>query len=224
MNSELYKKIKSYLESGESVAVNIFHHHKGNELFLDKDNYQTDYDFFREQFDEWWDGENGFLQVLIENEAYADSVNVRFELDGKSLLANINFTCSDINDYAEPEHYKDEIITPLLRSTLENKIKLGESIFDEENIEFYIEYDNGSFRIFQIFYRDPVTFDDQKIKLTKSETEILKKEISGIIDDWSGPFFGSNELSREVTISIEPECAFNCTDFVNYSFKIELTE
>ena len=86
MNSELYKKIKSYLESGESVAVDIFHHHKGNQLFLDKDNYQTDYDFFRKQFDEWWDGENGFLQVLIENEAYADSVNVRFELDGKVFL------------------------------------------------------------------------------------------------------------------------------------------
>lgn len=215
MNIKLFNKIKSYLEQGNSVEVYFGPHHKGCDVTIDKNKYQDDYNFFDDHFGTWWYDDNGLCDMLNANDAYGDSIEVKFELNDKSLLANVTLNCSDSSSlWGDTQHNKSEITTALIVSTLTNKLKLSESIFDEELIEFNIDY-SGRFDVFEIFY------DEQKIKLTNSETEVLKSEISKIIEDWAGPFFGENELGHEINICIEPYANFSCTDMVMYRFKIE---
>jgi hypothetical protein len=216
MNIKLFNKIKRYLDIGKPVEVSFYPNHKGCEIFLEKNNYLDDFNFFNDHFGDWW--YNGLCDMLISNDAYGDGIEVEFKLNDKSLLANIVLDCSDSSSlYGDTQHNKNEVVTPLLVATLINKLKLSESIFDEELIEFNIDY-NGGFSVFEIYY------NDKKIKLIKSEIEILKNEISKIIDDWTGPFSGENELNHEVNISINPYDEFSCTDIVNFCFKIKPIE
>lgn len=213
MNLELFNKIKSYLERGKSVEVSFYPHHKGCDTFLDKNSYKSNYIFFYDHFSHWWCED--LSDMLISKELYGDGIDVQFELKDTSLFANVVLDCSII--YVDFQHNKREIVTPFLVSILINKLKLSEANFDEELIEFNINY-NGSFSIFEIFY------DNQKIKLIKSEIEILKTEISIIIDVWTGLSFGENKIDHDLKISICPYDEFTITDTVTHFFKVEPKE
>lgn len=215
MDLELFNKIKSYLEQGNSVEVDFSPHHKGCDISIDRNRYQDDIDFFYDHFSNWW--YDDLCHMLTANDAYGDSIQVDFELEDKCFLANVTLNCSDDSySYGGEQHNKSEIITPLIVSTLINTLKLSESAFDEDLIEFNIDY-SKRFDVFEIFY------NDQKIKLTKSETEFIKNEISKIIENWSGTFFGEDEIAHELNIFIDPYTNFICTDTVMYRFEIEAT-
>ena len=214
MKKDLSDKIKFYLRKNNSIEVSFCPHHKGCDITLEKNKYLLDFDFFYNHFQSWWYDE--LCDLLMANDVYADSIDVEFELNEELLLANVILNSSDGYYCSDKEqHSKNEIVTPLLVSTLINHLKLSEPIFHEELIEFQIAYD-GTFNLFNIYY------DDEKIKLNKKETDKLQLETATITSDWTGTFFGENESNHTVYITIEPyDDLFECTDIVNYQFEID---
>lgn len=217
MQQLLLNKIKSYLEKGKNVEFSISVVTKGVEIHLEKNNFLDDYDFFKENFGTWW--YEGLCEMLISNDAYCDSADVQFELKRATLFANVSSFYDDAYFLADyPRHNKYEIITPLLVSKLTDHTGLNESTFDEELVAFDIDYD-GTFNNFEIFY------NDKKLILSASDIKTLENEVSLIIQDWSGHFWGKNELELEVRITLNSyDEEFSCEDTVYYKFEIEPIE
>lgn len=221
MNKELFNKIKSYLEKQKPVKVEFGPHHKGCDVMICKKDYSSDYDFFDHKYADWWYEDNGLEEMLQDNDAYADTIMVEFKLDPKNITANVTLCFSDNSIFGEwDKHSKSEIITPLVVSTLKKHLNISDDEFNDEVIEFDIEFNDEVFDVFEIYYGY-----NQKIGLSKVEKETLKKEILSIIKDWTGPFWGINAEYNNCHIIINKgEEVFNCTDVVVYNFKIESEE
>src|SRR5690554_4221053 len=192
MKKELFDKIKSYLIASKDVIVSFYPNHKGCDILLDKNDYSTDVEFFDDKFETWFYEE--LVELLIDNDVDSESITVKFTLNKDSFAAGVTLLCSDKRYYdIEEPHYKDEIITPLLISTITNHLKLNEQDFDKELIDFEIEYDE-KFDVFKIYY------DNKRLVINKTDTKKLQREVEGIIFDWTGPFFGKNESSHRTKV------------------------
>lgn len=216
MKTELFDKIQSYLKADKLVSVDFYPDYKGCDILYGKDVYSTDIEFFDTKFGEWFYEE--LVELLIDNDVDSESITVKFTLNKDSLAAGVTLICSD-NHYnvVDEPHYKDEIITPLLISTITNHLKLNEQDFDKELIDFEIEYDE-KFDVFKIYY------DNKRLVINKTDTKKLQYEVEGIISGWTGPFFGKNEISHRTTVVMDRDELFNCTDIVNYELEVDLKE
>lgn len=217
MEKELFDKINSYLiTNNDDVVVSFYPNHKGCEILLDKNDYSTDVEFFDDKFETWFYEE--LVELLIDNDVDSKSITVKFTLNKDSLAAGVTLICSDNNyNVVDEPYYKDEIITPLLISTITNHLKLNEPDFDKELIDFEIEYDE-KFDVFKIYY------DRKRLVINKTDTKKLQREVEEIISGWTEPFYGKNEISHRTTVVMDRDELFNCTDIVDYELEVELKE
>lgn len=221
MNKELFDKVKSYLERGNFVKVEFSPHHKGCDISINEEDYSDDYDFFYDQYGEWWYEENGLSAKLEEFEAYSDSVEVEFKLDGENIISNLVLSSSDNYGLADwDKHYKGEVITDSVISSIKKYLKISEDEIDEEMIYLSLSYDEG------VLSEVKFNYDDKDFSLRDlSEYKEIESEISKILSDWHGPFFGQDFDDRRCLIHIDMyDENFNCTDIVDYSFEIKSSE
>ena len=221
MKKELFNKVKTYLKKGKSVKVEFSPHHKGCDCLINKQDYLDDYDFFYEQYGEWWYQENGLEERLANFDAYSDTVEVEFKLDEEKIISNLVLYSSDNSSMADwDKHYKGEVLTELVISSIEKYLKLNEDEIDEEMIYLSLSYDEG------VLSEVKFNYDDKDFSLRDlSESKEIESEISKILSDWIGPFFGQDFDDRRCSIYIDMyDENFNCTDIVDYSFEIKPSE
>ncbi|MDB4673888.1 hypothetical protein OAF04_00030 [Flavobacteriaceae bacterium] len=221
MKKKLFDKVKNYLEKGISVKVEFIPHHKGCDISINKEDYLDDYDFFYEQYGEWWYEEKGLMEKLTEFDAYSESVEVEFKLDGENIISNLVLSNSDNGVGTDwDKHYKGEVITNLVISSIKKHLNLTDEEIDEELIYLSLSYDEG------VLSEVKFNYDDKEFSLRDlSEDKEIESEISNILSDWSGPFFGQDfdDIRCSIYINMYDE-NFNCTDIVDYSFEIKPSE
>lgn len=217
MDKELFNKVKYYLEKGNSVKVQFYEFHKGCDITMNKEDYFDDYDFFKEKYGEWW-WFGGLREKLISLDAYSDGVEVEFNLDGENIISNLVLYSSDNSVSADwDKHYKGEVITDLVISSIKKYLKVSDDKIDREMLYLKLSYENGILSDI-IFY-----YDDKEFSLSNlSDEKEIKSEISKILSDWSGPFFGRDfdDIRSSIHIDMDDEY-FNCNDKVYYSFEIK---
>ena len=221
MNEKLFDKVKTYLEKGKSVKVEFSEHHKGCDISISKQDYLDDYDFFYEQFGEWWYEDNGLREKLASSDSYADSIEVEFKLVGQNIISNLILYSSD-NSYLSdwPKHYKGEVLNEIVISSIEKYLKINEDEIDEEMIYLSLSYDEG------VLSEVKFNYDGKDFSLRDlSEYKEIESEISKILSDWIGPFWGQDFDDKRCSIHIDMyDEYFNCTDIVDYSFEIKPSE
>ena len=221
MNKKLFDKVKNYLIKGNSVKVEFGEHHKGCDISIYKKDYLDDYDFFYEQYGEWWYEDGGLREKLAEFDAYSGSIEVEFKLDGENIISNLVLYSSDNEGGADwDKHYKGEVITDLVISSVKKYLMISEDKFDEEMIYLSLSYDEG------VLSEVKFNYDDKDFSLRNlSEDKEIESEISNILSDWRGPFFGLDfdDIRCSIYIDMYDE-NFNCTDIVDYSFEIKPSE
>lgn len=219
MNKKLFDKIRTYLQKGDSVLVEFCPHHKGCDVYIKKEDYLNDYDFFDEQFGEWWYEDGGLLEELGAYDAYSESVEVEFFLDKEKIISKLVLYSSDYHsgDYYD-RHRKEEILTDKVVSSIKKFLNFNE--IDREMIFLDFSYNEG------ILSDTQFSYDDKTFNLSElHNAEDLKSEMSDILSGWCGPFYGTNYDDFKSSISIElGDENFVCTDIVEYSFEIESSE
>lgn len=221
MNKELFDKVKSYLERGNSLKVVFSPHHKGCDIIINKEDYSDDYDFFYDQYGEWWYEENGLEEKLVSLEAFSDSIEVEFKLDGEKIISNLVLYTSDNGTMGGWEgHSKEEVLSDIVISSIKKYLKISDDEIDEEMIYLKLSYYDG------ILSDVKFNYHDKEFSLSNlSDEKEIKSEISNILSDWSGPFSGQDFNDRRCSIYIELyDEYFNCTDIVDYSFEIKSSE
>ena len=160
-------------------------------------------------------------EKLASSDSYADSIEVEFKLEGKKIISILVLYSSDHNYLADwPKHYKGEVLTELVISSIEEYLKIIEDEIDEEMIYLSLSYDEG------VLSEVKFNYDDKDFSLRDlSESNEIESEISKILSDWIGPFFGQDFDDRRCSIHIDMyDENFNCTDIVDYSFEIKPSE
>ena len=221
MNKELFYKVKSYLKRGDSVKVEFSPHHKGCDISINKNNYSNDYNFFYDKYLEWWYENDGLSDILSNLDAYSDSIEVEFKLDGENIISNLVLYSSDNSSLSDwDKHYKGEVITDLVISSIKKHLNLTDEEIDVELIYFSLSYDED------VLSEVKFNYDDKDFSLRDlSEYKEIESEISKILSDWYGPFWGQDFDNRRCSIHIDMyDENFNCTDIVDYSFEIKPSE
>lgn len=211
MKASLFDKIQRIVELYPNFQVDF--NPMPNICNIHLNNYPNEDHELMEELEMWLYDELG--EKLIDQDAFAESINTQFEFQENSIIIHVNLNCSDRDWDTNQRHCKEEIISPGLIEIISRTIKLDTSEFDPDSLYLCLEYHEGKFNVFEVIYFDQaIAFQDQ------DETS-LKKSIGTIFDKWNGVFWGSEALSVEKYIEMDQSAYFHCYDIVTYEFEFE---
>jgi hypothetical protein len=210
MKAILFNEISNVISQNTDFEVIFYPIHKGCEIEFKNISFMNDE--LKELFEEWFYDE--LIEILIEYDAFADSINAHFKLQGEKLSIHLTLVCSDRQYDSNENHQKEEILKEELVLIIRKAINNYSDEFNPELIDFSFEYNEG-FRSFGVYY------GDNKVEFSLEQEVLIKEFIKNILLKWSPVFKGKSALSVDRYIEIDFADFFHLDDIVEYEFEFE---